>query len=105
MGFKDMKNAWPVLNETTEHCLSLLENNVWQHVPEAVTMRNNLVHGSRVYKLSHCRDKAIRVKKAIEVLRDTAMRDLGCDPWRQLPRKKKTCLVWLGLQQSEVSSK
>ena len=68
-------------------------------------MRNNMVHGSRTYSLSDCQDKALKVKDAIEVLRNTAMQDLGCDPWNRLPGKKKTSLVWLDLKQSLVVSK
>ena len=105
MGFKDMTRAWPVFERDYRTLPEFIGNNVWQHVPEAVTMRNKMVHGDRVYNLSYCRDKAQKVKDAIEVLRNTAMQDLGCDPWHRLPGKKKTSLVWLDLQQSIVSSK
>ena len=71
-------------------------NSVRQHVPEAATMRNKIVHGSRVYSLSDCRNKALRAKNAIEVLCDTNTQDLDCDPWNQLPEKKKSLLGLAG---------
>ena len=77
-------------------------NSVRQHVPEAATMRDKIIHGSRVYSLSDCRNKTLRAKNAIEVLRDTNMQDLDCDPWNQLSGKKKASLVWLDLKQSLV---
>ena len=100
MGFNDMTRVWPVFERDYRTLPEFVGNNVWQFVPEAVTMRNKMVHGSRVYSLSDCLDKARRVKNAIEVLRNTAMQDLGCDPWNRLPGKKKTSLVWLDLKQS-----
>ena len=95
-----MTRVWPVFERDYRTLPEFVGNNVWQFVPEAVTMRNKLVHGSRVYSLSDCLDKARRVKNAIEVLRNTAMQDLGCDPWNRLPGKKKTSFVWLDLKQS-----
>ncbi len=77
-------------------------NSVRQHVPKAATMRDKIIHGSRVYSLSDCRNKTLRAKNAIEVLRDTNMQDLDCDPWNQLSGKKKASLVWLDLKQSLV---
>ena len=105
MSFVGLTKAWPVFERYERTLPEFLGNNVWQPVPEAVTMRNNIVHGSRVYKLSDCRDKAQSVKDAIEVLRDQAMQDLGCDPWYQLPGKSTASLAWLGLHQSRISPK
>ena len=105
MSFDAMKRVWPVFERDHRTLPEFIGNNVWQHVPEAVKMRNKIVHGSRVYNLSDCREKALRVKDAIEVLRNTAMQDLGCDPWNRLPGKKKTSLDWLNLKQSLVVSK
>ena len=105
MSFYHMKRVWPVFERDYRTLPEFVGKNVWQHVPKAVTMRNNMVHGSRTYSLSDCQDKALKVKDAIEVLRNTAMQDLGCDPWNRLPGKKKTSLVWLDLKQSLVVSK
>ena len=103
MGFHDMVTAWPVFERCYRTLPEFVGPDVWQHVSEAVTMRNKLVHGSRVYNLSHCRDKALTVKTAIEVLRDRSIQELGCDPWHQLPARKKTSLIWHGLRQPRLS--
>ena len=105
MGFNNMRRAWPVFERDYRTSPEFVGNSVRQHVLEAVTMRNKIVHGSRVYSLSDCRNKALRVKNAIEVLRNTTMQDLGCDPRNRLPEKKKASLVWLDLKQSLVVSK
>ena len=105
MGFEAMKEAWPNYERYYRTLPECVGENYWPHVAKAVKMRNAIVHGSRVYYLSDCRDKALRVKNAIEVLRNTAMQDLGCDPWNRLPGKKTPSLVWLDLKQSLVVSK
>ena len=101
-----MRRAWPVFERDYRTLPEFVGNSVRQHVLEAVTMRNKIVHGSRVYSLSDCRNKALRVKNAIEVLRNTTMQDLGCDPWNRLPEKEKKP-PWFGwdLKQSLVVSK
>ena len=100
-----MTEYWPLYERYYRTLPEFVGINVWQPVPEANIMRNAIIHGSRVYNLSDCRDKALRVKNAIEVLRNSAMQDLGCDPWNRLPGKKKTSLVWLDLKQSLVVPK
>jgi hypothetical protein len=105
MCFDQMKNAWPVFEKDHRTLPDFIGNNVWQHVPEAVTMRNKMVHGARVYQLAECKDKAELVRVAIAALRDKSIAELGCDPWSQLPGRKKSSLNWLNLNQPETQSK
>lgn len=105
MGFKDMTEAWPVFEREHRTLPVFIGNNIWQHVPEAVTMRNKMVHGARVYQLADCRDKAETVRSAIEALRERSISELGCDPWSQLPGRNSSSLGWLGLKQPATRSK
>lgn len=105
MGFRDMTEAWPVFEKDHRTLPVFIGNHIWQHVPEAVTMRNKMVHGARVYQLAECKEKAELVQKAMEALRNKSITDLGCDPWTQLPGRTKSSLGWLSLKQPEVSSK
>jgi len=105
MGFKNMTVAWPVFEKAHRTLPEFIGENVWQHVPEAVTMRNKMVHGARVYQLVDCKEKANLVRSAILAFRDKSIAELGCDPWSQLPGRPKSRLEWLGLKQPEVTFK
>ncbi len=105
MGFKDMTEAWPVFEKDHRTLPIFIGNNDWQHVPEAVAMRNKMVHGARVYQLAECKEKAEFVRTAIDALRNKAIAELGCDPWSQLPGRTKSSLSWLSLKQPETASK
>jgi hypothetical protein len=48
-GFYDLKDLWEVFDVDHRELHSIIGNANWQYVPEAVTMRNKLVHGQQVY--------------------------------------------------------
>jgi hypothetical protein len=100
MGFRAMTEAWPVFEKYHRTLPIFIGNEVWQHVPEAVTMRNKMVHGARVYQQAECKKRAELVQKAMEELRNKSIADLGCDPWSLLLGRNKSSLSWLSLKQS-----
>ena len=95
-GFQDMNALWPIFEKEHRTLPEFVGQNVWQHVPEAVRMRNKMVHGASVFKLADCRDTATNVRTAMGALRARSMSDLNCDPWERLPGKRKSSLPWLG---------
>ena len=52
--FHDLKVIWPCFEIQHRTLPDLLTEKKWQHIPPAVTMRNKLAHGERVYKLAEC---------------------------------------------------
>ena len=92
-GFEDLKNIWPVF-ERDHNTLPKFVGNHWQFVPEAVSRRNKLVHGARVYALSECKLYAERTLAAIEALRTRVIADYGVDPWTPQKGRRKPKLEW-----------
>lgn len=96
-GFNQLKELWPVFARSNENlCDSFGQNSqaVWQHIPEAVTMRNKLVHGEKVYDLSHCKSKASQVLIAIDALSKYSKTEFGFDGWSRIKSRRKPILTW-----------
>lgn len=94
MGFEQLKRAWPCF-ERDHRPLNHFVGKEWQHLPPAVTMRNKLVHGERVYNLKECEKTAKAVLRATKVFRKNLISDVKIDGWKRLRAKKKSALVWL----------
>lgn len=93
MGFYQLKDVWPCF-EKDIRSLPATIGTPWQKVPQAVTMRNKIVHGEQVFKLATCRAEAENVLKALDVLRQQCLKDVTYDGWSRLPVRIKPCLGW-----------
>jgi hypothetical protein len=94
-GFNDLKNIWPCFDKTHQPLAAVVGNGYWRYVPNAVTMRNRLVHGERVYKLDECRTEAERVLAALRALQGSLKATVGFDGWSRLPIRRNAALPWL----------
>jgi hypothetical protein len=92
--FYDLKDLWEVFDIDHRELHSIIGNTNWQHVPEAVTMRNKLVHGQQVYDLKKCEAYATHAVAALKKLHETIRNDYGTDPWATLTRRTKPKLEW-----------
>jgi cobalamin-dependent methionine synthase I len=92
-GFDSLKEKWPVFERQHRTLQEIIDQN-WQQIPEAKKMRNNLVHGIKVYDLEDCRTKASAVLAALRTLHAYVMQDYGSDPWNTQPRPKAQ-LQWV----------
>ncbi|MET3648948.1 hypothetical protein [Phyllobacterium ifriqiyense] len=92
-GFEKLKNIWPVFERKHRPLPSIL-GNVWEPIPKAKSMRNDLVHGNKVYDLDECQNKAKEVLAALRALHAFIKQDYGSDPWKEQPRPK-TNLQWV----------
>lgn len=95
-GFDQLKTLWPCFEYHHRTLAESVGNNEWQHVPTAVTMRNKLAHGERVYDLAECREYTNRVMAALKALRVNLKNELGIDAWSPLRRRIKPQLAWIG---------
>ena len=93
MGFHQLKDVWPCF-EKNNRSLPDTVGTHWQKVPPAVTMRNKIVHGEQVFKLATCRAEAESVLKALDALRQQALKDVSYDGWSRLPVRFKPRLGW-----------
>jgi hypothetical protein len=95
MGFKDLKEVWFCFDPHHRSLPDLIANTRWQHVQAAVTMRNKLAHGERVYKLAECKTAAENVLASLNELRTILLAEVGFDGWSRLPVRRKPALGWL----------
>jgi hypothetical protein len=96
LGFDKLKELWPVFAPGGQALAAYVGGAHWQHVPAAVTMRNKLVHGERVYPLPECRERTGQVLAALRVFQRRLVEDIGFDGWSRLPVRIKPALPWLG---------
>ncbi len=93
MGFQKMKEVWPCFEKDHKKLHDFIGHS-WQHVQTAVTMRNKLVHGERVYNLSECREYSSHVMAAVIDFRKATIREYGFDSWTRMPSKRIPSLNW-----------
>lgn len=94
-GFKELREHWDIFEKTHRSLPAFIGNADWQFVPEAVTMRNKLVHGHKVYKLTDCELYARHVLSALKRLHANVKKDYGKDPWARISGRLKPKLQWL----------
>lgn len=95
MGFKDLKERWPCFEKENRSLDEFIGNSKWQHVQPAITMRNKLAHGERVYKLADCELAANRMLDALGEFRNKLTAEIQFDGWSRLPIRRKVALQWL----------
>jgi hypothetical protein len=93
-GFQDLKGVWFCFDPKHQSLPELLGNGVWQRVPAAVTMRNKLAHGERVYKLKDCKTAAEHILVSLNVLREKLLEEVSFDGWSRLPVRRNSALGW-----------
>ncbi len=94
MGFKDLKEVWPCFEKENRPLPDFIGHAKWQHVQPAITMRNKLAHGERVYKLADCQLAAERVMDALNEFRAILTAEIQFDGWSRLPVRRKAALQW-----------
>jgi hypothetical protein len=93
-GFKELTISWPIFEKHHRGLSTVIGNRLWQHIRKAVKMRNDLVHGNRVYPLDDCRSYAEHVVSSLRYLHSRMLEDLRRDPWSKLPVRRKPQLPW-----------
>jgi hypothetical protein len=67
-GFNELKEMWDLFDKEYRTLPVFVGNQDWQNIPTAVDMRNKLVHGAKVYKLTECKIFADHVLAALKKL-------------------------------------
>lgn len=91
-GFNNQKEIWPIFEPSNRKLPEIIGNKYWQHVGKAVKMRNNLVHGSRVYNLTECKEAAEQIIALLDQTVDKFNREYGYDGWRRVSVRIKAVL-------------
>lgn len=92
-GFEELTKLWPCF-EPQHQPLAAFVGLKWQHVPPAVTMRNKLAHGERVFKLVDCQVAANQVLDALNDFRTQLTAHIKFDGWSRIPTRRKSKLLW-----------
>jgi hypothetical protein len=92
-GLEKIKEIWPVFARGNETLPTLIGIN-WQHLKKAQTMRNDLVHGKRVYNLDECEAVSTKVIMALKTFKHELDKNLEHDVWKYLPRRNSSKLPW-----------
>jgi hypothetical protein len=93
-GFKDIKEMWDLFDKDYQTLQQFIGNDKWQYIPQAVQMRNKMVHGIRVYDLEKCSVYANQVVAALRQLRAAIQDQYGYDPWKKIRGKRIPRLQW-----------
>jgi hypothetical protein len=93
-GFEQLLAKWEIF-EKEHRTLPTILGPEWEPIKGAKGMRNELVHGNKVYPLTECRTTAKAVLSALRKLHKFAVEDYGVDPWQKQP-KCGPALQWRG---------
>lgn len=91
-GIENIKKAWVCFDPKHEPLSKFVSQNTLKSIADAQTMRNKLVHGVSVFKLSDCRNTANEVLNALNDLRATFEKRYGYDGWSVIKRRIKSKL-------------
>jgi hypothetical protein len=94
-GFKDLNEMWDIYDRKFEKLSTILGQPLWTHMNRAVEMRNQMVHGNRVFDLNVCENYTVHVVEALEQLHKEITRRFERDPWQKMKIRKVPQLSWL----------
>jgi len=87
-----IKEVWHCFDPQHEKLSGFLPQATLQAISETQTMRNQLVHGAKVFRLDLFEQEAERALKALDTLRNTFNNRYSFDEWSQVKARKKSAL-------------
>ncbi len=91
-GFNNQKEIWTAFEPNNRKLPEIIGNRHWQHIGKAVRMRNDLVHGVRVYNLTECKETAKEILALLNQTVDIFNQEYGYDGWRRVSVRIKAVL-------------
>jgi len=91
-GFKNQKEIWSCFDPNGKNLPEIIGNKHWQHINKAVKMRNDLVHGTRVYNLNLCKEMAENILELLDQSVASFNAEYGYDGWSRVSIRKKSTL-------------
>lgn len=91
-GFNNQKEIWTIFEPNNRKLPEIIGNKHWQHIGKAVKMRNDLVHGARVYNLAECMETANQILVLLDQTVDRFNQEYGYDGWRRVSVRIKAVL-------------
>jgi hypothetical protein len=90
-GLDAIKNAWEFYDPEHKKLVDILGKD-WQVVINCANMRNNLVHGIKVYKLDLCKEETKNVLASLKNIKKTFEDNYGYSGWTPMTIRKKSRL-------------
>ena len=91
-GFHRQTKIWPCFDPKNKKLTEILDNKHWQHIKKAVKMRNELVHGSRAYKLDECKEMSEKILALTDHTIKRFKEAYGFDGWETVTVRIKSKL-------------
>lgn len=91
-GFNNQKEVWSCFDPWGDSLPDIIGNAHWQHIRSAVTMRNQLVHGARVYSLDECKKMAENILELVDQAVLSFEARYGFDGWKKISIRRKPTL-------------
>jgi hypothetical protein len=91
-GLGKVKEVWECFDPKSEKLSAFTREATLQTIAEAQKMRNELVHGSKVFDLDHCKRETERTLEALRDLRNTFRKRYGYDGWTKIKLRNKSVL-------------
>ncbi|MBT9456713.1 MAG: hypothetical protein IV097_08830 [Burkholderiaceae bacterium] len=91
-GFENIKDVWECFDPKHEKLSAFIPKASLDKIKVAQEMRNNLVHGKRVYALAECEAVAKDVLVELEVVRKAFESRYGYDGWSTVKSRKRSKL-------------
>jgi hypothetical protein len=86
---------WDIFDRKHEKLTAVIGQRDWQNIPRAVEIRNQLVHGHRVFGLPYCDTFVAYVVAALQKLHTEVTQRYGSDPWDKIKVWRTPKLPWL----------
>ena len=82
-GFDKIANLWPVFDPNQKSVKELVAGNEWDAIIKIKQMRNNLVHGNKVYLLKDCREQVDATLPVLTKYLNTFNNIYGFNGWTE----------------------
>lgn len=94
-GLQSLIDLWPIFDIEQMSFDRVIGQNSYQILKRASKMRNDLVHGSSVFKLDACKELSKILLSQIKDLQKIVIERYGYDPWSKIHGKRTSSLLWI----------
>lgn len=91
-GLEKLRSSWEIYDPRHRKLAQLITKADWDIFTRAAQMRNELVHGVRVYDLVECRAQTAAVLAALHRLKALLDQEYGYSGWERARIRKKSTL-------------
>lgn len=91
-GLDAIKNSWEFYEPDHKKLTDIISSHDWQVIANCASMRNQLVHGIKVYNLDLCKDETKNVIKSLKNIKKNLEDYYGYSGWKLMRGRKVSVL-------------